>query len=86
MPYVNVQILEGATSAQKRLVVADITRSLVTRLGKRPEHIHIVIDEVGTDNWGYAGMLTTDYLAQRKSAGRSREAGGPRRRTQKSRA
>jgi 4-oxalocrotonate tautomerase len=85
MPYVNVQILEGATSAQKRFVVADITRSLVTRLGKRPEHIHIVIDEVATDNWGYAGMLTTDYLAQQRAGARSRgtRAG---RRPQKSRA
>jgi 4-oxalocrotonate tautomerase len=62
MPYVNVQILAGATYFQKRALVADITQSLVTRLGKKPEHIHIVIDEVATDNWGYAGELTTEFL------------------------
>ena len=28
-------------------------------LGKKPEHLHIVIDEVETDNWGFAGVLTT---------------------------
>lgn len=68
MPYVNVQILHGATVAQKKAVVADITQSLVTRLGKHPEHIHIVIDEVSPENWGYAGMLTTEYLAAQNAA------------------
>lgn len=63
MPYVNVQILRGVTAAQKKHLVADITHSLVTRLNKKPEHIHIVIDEVDPENWGYAGLLTTEYLA-----------------------
>ena len=30
-------------------------------LGKRPEHTHVVIDEVEPENWGYAGVLTTEY-------------------------
>lgn len=68
MPYVNVQILAGATVFQKRALVADITQSLVTRLGKKPEHIHIVIDEIATDNWGYAGELTTEFLRRAASA------------------
>ena len=64
MPYVNVKILKGGVSAvQKRRLVEDITRSLVTHLDKKPEHIHIVIDEIHPENWGYAGMLTTDFLA-----------------------
>jgi len=68
MPYVNVKITkDGVTPEQKRRVVADITRSLVENLGKKPEHIHIVIDEVDPENWGYAGMLTTEYRAQQKS-------------------
>lgn len=63
MPYVNVQITRGATRAQKQQLVADITRSLQQHLGKRPDQTHIVIDEIDTDNWGFSGMLTTDYLA-----------------------
>ncbi|GAB1487744.1 4-oxalocrotonate tautomerase family protein [Opitutaceae bacterium] len=64
MPYVNVQITKGGvTAAHKRKIVQDITRSLVTTLGKKPEHIHIVIDEIAPENWGFAGMLTTDYRA-----------------------
>ncbi|MDX6766758.1 MAG: 4-oxalocrotonate tautomerase family protein [Candidatus Methylacidiphilales bacterium] len=62
MPYVNVKITrDGVTVGQKKQLVEDITGSLVRVLGKRPEHIHIVIDEVDPENWGYAGMLTTDY-------------------------
>jgi 4-oxalocrotonate tautomerase len=70
MPYVNVQILPGATVAQKRALVSDITRSLVSRLGKNPAHIHIVIDEVPTDNWGFAGELTTEFLRRQEEAGK----------------
>ena len=62
MPYVNVKITkDGVTKSQKEQIVRDITHSLVKTLGKKPEHIHIVIDEVETDNWGFAGMLTTEY-------------------------
>ena len=68
MPYVNVKITrDGVTAAQKRTIVEDITRSLVTTLGKKPEQIHIVIDEIEPENWGFAGMLTTDYRARAKS-------------------
>lgn len=62
MPYVNVKITrDGVSADQKRKLVEDITASLVTHLGKRPEHIHVVIDEIDPENWGFAGMLTTDY-------------------------
>lgn len=61
MPYVNVQITPGATREQKTRLVAEITDSLVRVLGKRPEHTHIVIQEIPEENWGYAGMLTDDW-------------------------
>jgi 4-oxalocrotonate tautomerase len=67
VPYVNVKITkDGVTAEQKRRVVEEITRTLVAVLGKRPEHIHIVIDEVEPENWGFAGMLTTDYRKARE--------------------
>lgn len=64
MPYVNVKITKGATTEQKAKLVAEITATLVQTLGKKPEHIHIVIDEVDEENWGFAGMLTTEYHKQ----------------------
>ena len=67
MPYVNVKITkDGVTKSQKEQIVRDITNSLVKTLGEKPEHIHIVIDEVETDNWGFAGMLTTEYRKKSK--------------------
>ena len=61
MPYVRIEILAGATRSQKARLVADATRSLVETLGKKPEHIHVVINEVEDDNWGFAGQLTSDW-------------------------
>lgn len=60
MPYINVQILKGATVDQKRELVMQMTKTLEDVLGKKPEHIHIVIDEVDEENWGYSGKLTSD--------------------------
>ncbi|MBX9625169.1 MAG: 4-oxalocrotonate tautomerase family protein [Gemmataceae bacterium] len=65
MPYVNVKITrDGATAEQKARLVAEITDTLVRILGKKPEHTHIVIDEVDPENWGFAGVLTTEYRKQ----------------------
>lgn len=65
MPYVNVKITKGGvTRAQKQALVRDITASLTRHLGKKPEHIHIVIDEIDPENWGFSGMLTSDYLSK----------------------
>jgi 4-oxalocrotonate tautomerase len=76
MPYVNVKITDdGVTAEQKRKLVEDITRSLVETLGKRPEHIHIVIDEIAPENWGFAGMLTTDYRAKVKAESEAARTG-----------
>ncbi len=62
MPYVSVRITrDGVTVEQKKQLVEQITRTLVNVLGKRPEHIHVIIDEVEPENWGFAGMLTTEY-------------------------
>ena len=65
MPYVNVRITrDGVTAAQKALIVKEITETLHRVLGKRPEHTHIIIDEVDPENWGFAGVLTTEYRKQ----------------------
>ena len=65
MPYVNVRITkDGVTAEQKALIVKEITQTLQRVLGKRPEHTHIIIDEVEPENWGFAGMLTTEYCSR----------------------
>ncbi len=68
MPYINLQITKGATRAQKEAVVRDFTNSLVQVLGKKPEQIHIVIQEIEEEDWGFAGMLTDDFRKQNSPA------------------
>jgi 4-oxalocrotonate tautomerase len=68
MPYVNVQILHGASRTQKAQLVKDITDSLVRVLGKKPEHTHVVIQEIADENWGFSGLLTDEWKkAQERS-------------------
>ena len=64
MPYINLQITKGATRIQKAQIVKQFTESLVNVLGKKPEHIHIVIQEIEDENWGFSGVLTDDYRKQ----------------------
>lgn len=71
MPYVNVRITrDGVTREQKATVIAEITDTLQRVLGKKPELTHVVIDEIDTDNWGFAGETTTVVRA-RESANRN---------------
>lgn len=67
MPYVNVQILKGATKEQKSEIIKDITDSLVRVLNKKPEHTHIVIQEIEEENWGFAGLRTDEWQKKSKS-------------------
>ncbi|RIJ09326.1 4-oxalocrotonate tautomerase family protein [Pseudomonas sp. 91RF] len=65
MPFVSVRITrDGVTREQKAQVIAEITETLERVLNKRPDLSHIVIEEVDTDNWGYAGITTTEYRRQ----------------------
>lgn len=68
MPFVHVRITpDGVTREKKARIIAEITQTLVSVLNKKPEQTHIVIDEIDTDNWGFCGMLTTDYRRMRES-------------------
>jgi 4-oxalocrotonate tautomerase len=64
MPYINVQITKGATRDQKRTIVKEMTDTLVRTLDKKPEHIHVVLQEIAEEDWGYSGMLTDEWKQQ----------------------
>jgi 4-oxalocrotonate tautomerase family enzyme len=66
MPYVNVRIIEGATTQQKAEVIAGITDVMVRVLGKNPETTHVVIDEVPLENWGHKGKSVAELRQQPK--------------------
>lgn len=61
MPYVKVEIAKGIASVeQKRAVIKGMTEVLVRELGRNPEYIFVVIDEIDTDNWGRKGQTLSD--------------------------
>ncbi len=60
MPYINIKVTnEGVTKAQKEQLIQGVTQLVVDILGKNPQTIFVVIDEVETDNWGIAGETVT---------------------------
>jgi 4-oxalocrotonate tautomerase len=60
MPFVSIRITrEGNTAEQKAQVIREVTETLERVLHKPPQRTHIVIEEVDTDNWGFAGQTTT---------------------------
>lgn len=61
MPYISVQVTAGLTRQQKTELVKEFTAALQRVLGKKPEHTHIVIQEIAEEDWGFAGMLTDDW-------------------------
>ena len=69
MPFVSIRISGGATREQKAGVVADVTRSLVERLGKNPAAVQIVIEEVSLENYGANGILIADREAAKPNGG-----------------
>ena len=60
MPFVNIRISGSASRDQKAGIVADVTASLVARLGKNPQAVQIMIEEVNTQNYGAGGQLIAD--------------------------
>lgn len=67
MPYVNVRITEDdVTPEQKAEVIKGMTDVLVNVLGKSPNAIFVVIDEVNPDNWGFKGQTITQLRAAPK--------------------
>jgi 4-oxalocrotonate tautomerase len=65
MPYVNIRITKDAVTVEnKAQIVLEITQMLQRVLAKRPEHTHVVIDEIEPENWGFGGMLTSEFRDQ----------------------
>ncbi|MDQ0706662.1 4-oxalocrotonate tautomerase [Pseudomonas sp. W3I7] len=73
MPFVSLRITrDGVTPEQKAQVIAEFTETLERVLNKRPDLTHIVIEEIDTDNWGYAGLTTTEYRTSQVLAGETK--------------
>ena len=55
MPYVRIEITDGATYEQKLQLYKETTEMLVRILNKKPEYTFVVIEEVDNKSWGHMG-------------------------------
>ena len=70
MPYVRIEITDGATYEQKLQIYKETTEMLVRILNKKPEYTFVVIEEVDNKNWGHMG---TSVALIRETEARERE-------------
>ena len=63
MPFINVKMVEGRTSEQKKQLVAAITQSMVDICNATPESTMVVIEDIAKDHWAKGGMMLADRLA-----------------------
>jgi 4-oxalocrotonate tautomerase len=66
MPVVTVQMWSGRSVEQKRRLVAAITDAMVEHAGCKPDHLHVIIQDVPKDSWGRAGRLGIDFEPESK--------------------
>ncbi len=75
MPVVTVQLWTGRTVAQKRKLVKAITDAMIEHADCKPDHLHVIIQDVPKNSWGRAGKLGIDNEKSEKSATRKRRRG-----------
>ena len=71
MPYVRIEITDGATYEQKLQIYKETTEMLQRILNKKPEYTFVVIEEVDNKNWGHMG---TSVALIREAEAKEREA------------
>ena len=70
MPYVRIEITDGATYEQKLQIYKETTEMLQRILNKKPEYTFVVIEEVDNKNWGHMG---TSVAKIREAEAKERE-------------
>ena len=70
MPYVRIEITDGATYEQKLQIYKETTEMLGRILNKKPEYTFVVIEEVDNKNWGHMG---TSVAKIREAEAKERE-------------
>ena len=60
MPIVQIDLLEGRTLDQKRLLAEKVTQAIVESTGAPAENISIIIRDMARENYAKAGKLACD--------------------------
>jgi 4-oxalocrotonate tautomerase len=65
VPQVHVYMLSGRAPAQKRTLIAELTRVMVDIADADQEQVAVVLHEVERENWGRAGVSMADEALRR---------------------
>jgi 4-oxalocrotonate tautomerase len=69
MPYVRIEITDGATYEQKLQIYKETTEMLQRILNKKPEYTFVVIEEVENKSWGHMGTSVHEIRAAQAAGG-----------------
>jgi 4-oxalocrotonate tautomerase family enzyme len=64
MPIVSIQIVASLNLDQKRKIAEEVTRTLVSNAGSKPERTHIIFQDIGKENWSVEGQLVIDRTSK----------------------
>jgi len=60
MPFVQIYMIEGRTTEQKRAVIEKVTQAMVEAVGAPKETVRVWIHDMPKENWGIAGVSVKD--------------------------
>jgi len=69
MPYVRIEITDGATYEQKLQLYKETTEMLMRILDKKPEYTFVVIEEVDNKSWGHMGTSVHEIRMSQAAGG-----------------
>ncbi|HWA18591.1 MAG TPA: 4-oxalocrotonate tautomerase family protein [Devosia sp.] len=69
MPYVRIEITDGATYEQKLQLYKETTEMLQRILNKKPEYTFVVIEEVDNKSWGHMGTSVHEIRMAQAAGG-----------------
>ncbi len=55
MPVVRIELLEGRTKEQKKMMIEGVTRAMVEATGVEAEKVWVIVSDVARENWGSGG-------------------------------
>lgn len=60
MPTIHVELFEGRTIEQKRLLAKELTEAAVRVLGGSPDGVDVIFRDVARHDWATGGALWSD--------------------------
>jgi len=66
MPMINVQMLEGRTIEQRRMLAKELTEGTCRALGCPADAVEIILTDVKRENWASTGKIASDWSSTHK--------------------